>query len=622
MATVYSRPLKSGGERWYTKVNGKPVVMRSARNKTEARRLAHELETNAERLSHGLEGGLVFQGTFGELCTWAWGVHFAKLRGSKSDRSRLEYHGGATIRSAEAIAKNPPAADRQSRLGTMPAREVTRQELENYFDEIEARPTARGKPMSSGGVNRIRAVFSKVFDLAKSRGKWSGENPAELTDAREAHQGEVSILTLEEIPRVLAALDDYWRGCFAVGLLAGLRKGEIFGLMKADVDLERRRLLVRRSHGNDRTKGQSNSVAEPVPIHEHLLPYIEEAMRSPGPHLFPAHDGKRRKESTKIELRFRAALVRAGICESYDHKCRRKGCGHAENHQDDERRRCPKCNMKLTAFGIARKITFHATRHTLASQALMAGASIQAVQKILRHKDPRLTIKVYGHLAPDFLEGEINRLSIPGLASPSDRVPARANPGEAVGSEAPSGIASLRAGSSRGAQVVHGARLTVVGPPPGVKSSRKHGVSSVEPTGIEPVTYALRIPPSDTSPPGTAWQPFATIGSSQSADRTAWQHEAPLSTGLGAHVVHGSAGVHQSAAVCIAQGSSDPLPAVAPPPLLTVKQVAARLQVSTACIYKHIDTGSLAHSRVGATLRISEAGLAAFLGRASAKGGV
>jgi hypothetical protein len=41
---------------------------------------------------------------------------------------------------------------------------------------------------------------------------------------------------------------------------------------------------------------------------------------------------------------------------------------------------------------------------------MMAGANPAAVQRILRHHDPRITTEVYGHLAPDYLRGEIDRL--------------------------------------------------------------------------------------------------------------------------------------------------------------------------------------------------------------------
>jgi hypothetical protein len=41
---------------------------------------------------------------------------------------------------------------------------------------------------------------------------------------------------------------------------------------------------------------------------------------------------------------------------------------------------------------------------------MMAGANPGAVQRILRHSDPRITTEVYGHLVPDYLRSEIDRL--------------------------------------------------------------------------------------------------------------------------------------------------------------------------------------------------------------------
>jgi hypothetical protein len=41
----------------------------------------------------------------------------------------------------------------------------------------------------------------------------------------------------------------------------------------------------------------------------------------------------------------------------------------------------------------------------------MFGANPAAVQRILRHSDIRVTMDVYGHLAPGYLRTEIDRLS-------------------------------------------------------------------------------------------------------------------------------------------------------------------------------------------------------------------
>jgi hypothetical protein len=40
----------------------------------------------------------------------------------------------------------------------------------------------------------------------------------------------------------------------------------------------------------------------------------------------------------------------------------------------------------------------------------MQGADLAAVQRIMRHQDPRITTEVYGHLAPGTLKKEIDRL--------------------------------------------------------------------------------------------------------------------------------------------------------------------------------------------------------------------
>ena len=41
----------------------------------------------------------------------------------------------------------------------------------------------------------------------------------------------------------------------------------------------------------------------------------------------------------------------------------------------------------------------------------MAGADPVAVQRLMRHKNLRMTVDTYGHLAPGYLRGQVDRLS-------------------------------------------------------------------------------------------------------------------------------------------------------------------------------------------------------------------
>ena len=52
---------------------------------------------------------------------------------------------------------------------------------------------------------------------------------------------------------------------------------------------------------------------------------------------------------------------------------------------------------------------WHMLRHTSASQYMMAGGSLLALSKILGHGSMTMTM-VYAHLAPDYLDREMERV--------------------------------------------------------------------------------------------------------------------------------------------------------------------------------------------------------------------
>jgi integrase len=59
----------------------------------------------------------------------------------------------------------------------------------------------------------------------------------------------------EEISPVLLALSAHRRPLFATAIYSGLRKGELLGLRKSDVDLTRRHLYVSRSYEREHHEG-------------------------------------------------------------------------------------------------------------------------------------------------------------------------------------------------------------------------------------------------------------------------------------------------------------------------------------------------------------------------------
>jgi integrase len=290
-------------------------------------------------------------------------------------------------------------------IAELRVQEVTPAVLEVFLEE-------KAERLAPQTVNHLRRYVLTTFNRARRAGRWTGANPAAEVQARRVPKRKADFLRAEEVGPVLAATSVRWRPLLATAVYTGLRKGELLGLLKSDVDLGSRLIIVSRSYDRETTKGGH---AEAIPIAAELMPYLRAAVKSsPTALVFPDLQGRMLSRHTPLEEVLRRALRHAGIVEGWRHVCRKRGCGHAELAADDQVRRCPEHGMKLWPKARVRRIRFHDLRHTTASLLMMAGANPGAVQRILRHSDPRITTETYGHLQPDYLRSEIDRLRFGG----------------------------------------------------------------------------------------------------------------------------------------------------------------------------------------------------------------
>ena len=419
----------------------------TARTKTEARRLADDLERRCERQRLGLEpipdetGG----GTLAELLNWWLTTYSVKL--ASHERNKLS------------VRKHLLDSD----LAKLRLVDVTPGALEQFLQ-------AKGDTLGPQTVNHLRAFVMSTFSAAKKAGKFLGPNPAREVARRKVPRRAPSYLRAHEVLPVLMATSAKWRPILATAIYTGLRRGELLGLRKQDVDLDARLLTVARSYDTETTKGGH---ADVIPIAQEAVPYLEEAMkRSASEFVFPGPDGKMLSSHTPLEEVLRRAMKHAGLVLGYEHVCRRKGCEHRELVADAAIRRCPEHGMKLWPKARLRPIRFHDLRHTTASLLMMAGANPAAVQRILRHQDPRITTEIYGHLAPDYLRAEVDRLR---FHAPEERT---SQPLEAVES------------ARLGPTVVHEASKGVLATPPPIQNSPQISAKMLaRHRGFEPLTY-------------------------------------------------------------------------------------------------------------------------------------
>jgi integrase len=274
--------------------------------------------------------------------------------------------------------------------------------------DIESLLQSKQGALAPQTINHIREFIVRAFNKAAEADKWFGDNPAEVVKPRKVPDPHHDILTPEEVMPFFAALAPGERPIFAAAIFTGLRKSELCGLLKTDVDLGGRRITVCRSYTRPWPKGRKKRV---VRIAAELVPFIEYALEAlPGLWLFPDRHGRMHTPHWKPEKILRTALRRAGIVTGFVHVCRRKGCGHQQEEKDRAQRTCPKCNMKLWPRARSRPLRFHELRHTFGSMLIMSGANLVSVQKLLGHSNPKITAETYAHLAPDYLLAEVNLL--------------------------------------------------------------------------------------------------------------------------------------------------------------------------------------------------------------------
>jgi integrase len=386
MASVYLK-----GKTWYARYKDASgrwgAKALRAHFRAEALRLAVDLERKAERQRFGLEPiPADCSLTLWELCEW-WLQNRCPPSSLSRERYRLERHIGRTD------------------LGKIVLSLVSANRIEQRLREMDR------DGLRPSYVNGLRTVLHTVYSKARRAGLWQGLNPVMDVERRKVPKVVRPTLKAEEVPIVLAHVPAAWRNEFATVLYTGMRKGEVLGLRRGDVDLKEKTLTVSRSYDRQTTKGGHS---DRLPIADALLPYLEDALaRSTTELVFPGPDGKMRTHEADPPKILRSALVRAGIVEGYDHKCRRckrLGRPHVWRHPDGGERRCPACNMRLWPSGIPRQMRFHDLRHTVCTLLFKAGVDPHRTQRMLRQGDIRTTIAIYTHLETEDLREAINKL--------------------------------------------------------------------------------------------------------------------------------------------------------------------------------------------------------------------
>lgn len=244
-------------------------------------------------------------------------------------------------------------------LGDIQVNELTPEVMETY-------KSARLKDVSAHTVNIEIRVFNTLVNQARSLGKMDPKEGHNFKQMRTPDTDPPKWLNTEQIDLLMSHNDPEFRRFLQFALQTGCRRNEILGIEWSDVDLPRRRIIVRGEVG----KMGKRRV---IPISDMLA---ETLIKWPGTKaglLFPKY------KSDSISQKFRRYARTLGLPEG---------------------------------------ISLHSLRSTFACHLRMQGVDIYTVSRLLGHSSVKVTEKHYLDVGDEEKVDVVNRLNF-GNGEPS-----------------------------------------------------------------------------------------------------------------------------------------------------------------------------------------------------------
>jgi integrase len=203
-------------------------------------------------------------------------------------------------------------------LGHLFLADVTPANVVAARDRLMATTDDRGRRRGGATSNRYLAVLSHLLTVAANEWEWLDDSPLRKIRRLRETKGRKRFLSQAELNTLFSACrGSSCRALYPIVVLAvatGMRRGEILGLRRDQVDLVRQTITL-----SDTKNGESRE----LPLDGHARNVIEqwcEAITSPHALLFPSKTG-----TTPVELRkpWYAALEQAGLLDVCFHDLRR-----------------------------------------------------------------------------------------------------------------------------------------------------------------------------------------------------------------------------------------------------------------------------------------------------------
>lgn len=254
------------------------------------------------------------------------------------------------------------------RWGPLSVAAVTYEDVQVWVAQLSAHGLA------GGSVRKIAGVLASVLDFAV-KSKRLAVNPARGVDLPKQVLARRRYLTVQQVESLATAAEEHRDVVLALAY-CGLRIGELAALRARHVDLLRRRFRIEEAvtevNGTMTWSSPKDHQRRSVPFPAFLAEPLSLRVGADADALvFPAERGGVLRVRNMRRGWFDAAAAGAGVSG----------------------------------------LTPHELRHTAASLAVSAGASVLALQRMLGHDKPSTTLDVYSDLFDDDLDAVADRLA-------------------------------------------------------------------------------------------------------------------------------------------------------------------------------------------------------------------
>ena len=254
----------------------------------------------------------------------------------------------------------------KSEIGSKNIIDLTENDYQNFFNNIALK-------YSDSTIDKCYSEINQALKYAQ-RKKIIGINVLEdiIKSKSKTPPKEVKTLTTKQ-QKILSdylcnlSIEDYqYKNVFLIQMYMGLRIGEVLALKESDIDLQNKKIHIKRTLTENRTrskvmgdKTKTYSGDRVIPIPDIVYPYVKEQVeisKSNTDNLLFVHNDKLVRH-TSMNDQLKRKLINLGIYEN--------------------------------------GFSTHSLRHTYATRCIESGMQAIVLSKLMGHKDIRVTLNKY-----------------------------------------------------------------------------------------------------------------------------------------------------------------------------------------------------------------------------------